>query len=285
MIKVEELFHSYTGNGRYAIAGVSFEVEKGEIFGFLGPNGAGKSTTQKILTGLLPVQTGRVAVAGQDMRRPTRSLFNRIGVSFENPNAYRKLSGLENLAFHASLYDVPTTDPMALLRRVGLTEAAHRRVGTYSKGMQQRLVFARSLLNRPDIWFVDEPTAGVDPTTTQAIKEIVREERERGVTVFLTTNNMHVADALCDRVAFLNEGKIVTVDSPRELKLKYGQKVIVAEHRSEGRLKREVLSPLVEGDRVELQRLLAAGQVETLHSQEATLEEVFIKLAGRGLGG
>ena len=285
MIKVEELLHSYTGNGRYAIAGVSFEVERGEIFGFLGPNGAGKSTTQKILTGLLPVQAGRVAVAGQDMRRPARSLFNRIGVSFENPNAYRKLSGLENLAFHASLYDVPTADPMALLRRVGLAEAAHRRVGTYSKGMQQRLVFARSLLNRPDIWFVDEPTAGVDPTTTQAIKEIVREERERGVTVFLTTNNMHVADALCDLVAFLNEGKIVTVDSPRELKLKYGQKVILVEHRSEGRLKREVLSPLVEGDRVELQRLLAAGQVETLHSQEATLEEVFIKLAGRGLGG
>jgi fluoroquinolone transport system ATP-binding protein len=218
------------------------------------------------------------------MRRPSRSLFNRIGVSFEIPNVYRKLTGLENLAFHASLYDVATVDPMAMLARVGLAETAHRRTAAYSKGMQQRLVFARSLLNRPDIWFVDEPTAGVDPTTTQQIKEIILEERQRGATIFLTTHNMHVADALCDRVAFINEGKLVTVDSPRDLKLKYGQKVIVVEHRSEGRLKREVLSPLAAQDRVELQRLLAGGQVETVHSQEATLEEVFIKLAGRSLG-
>ncbi|MDQ7794745.1 MAG: ABC transporter ATP-binding protein [bacterium] len=285
MIAVDELYHSYTGNGTYAVAGIGFEVGKGEIFGFLGPNGAGKSTTQKILTGLLPVQRGRVEVAGHDIRRARRELFNRIGVSFESPNLYRKLSGLENLAFYASLYDVPTADPGELLGRVGLADAAHRRVGAYSKGMQQRLVFARSLLNRPDIWFVDEPTAGLDPATTQRVKEIIREERERGVTVFLTTHNMLVADELCDRVAFLNEGRIVAADSPRELKLRYGKNVILVEHRTEGRLVREVLSPLVEADRARLQRLLADERVETLHSQEATLEEVFIKLAGRGLGG
>lgn len=283
MISVRELYHSYSRNGQYAVAGISFEVNKGEIFGFLGPNGAGKSTTQKILTGLLPLQQGEVRVAGQDIRRPSHRLFNLIGVSFEHPNIYRKLTGLENLAFHARLYDVPTADPLPLLRRVGLEEAAGRRAGGYSKGMQQRLVFARSLLNRPEIWFLDEPTSGLDPTTTQRVKEIIREECQRGVTVFLTTHNMHIADELCDRVAFINEGKIAALDTPRNLKLKYGEKVVVVEYRARGALNKEVLSLSSSADRERLQALVAREEVETVHSQEATLEEVFIKVTGRGL--
>lgn len=170
-------------------------MAEGEIFGFLGPNGAGKSTTQKILTVLLTLQKGQVEVADSDIRRSDGGLFNLIGVSFENPNSYRKMTGLENLRFFASLYDVPTADPMTLLRRVGLEDAANRRAGAYSKGMQQRLVFARSLLNRPKMWFVDEPTAGLDPTMTQLIKDIIQEERRNGATVFLTTHNMFVAEA------------------------------------------------------------------------------------------
>ena len=282
MIKVRDLYHSY-GNDKNAVDGVTFEVAEGGIFGFLGPNGAGKSTTQKVLTGLLALQKGEVVVAGQDIRRPTDELFNLIGVSFENPNVYRRMSGLENLQFFASLYDVPTVDPMSLLRRVGLDPAAHRRAGAYSKGMLQRLVFARSLLNRPKLWFIDEPTAGLDPTMTQLVKDIIREERQGGATVFLTTHNMQVAEELCDRVAFLNEGRIAAMDTPRDLKLKYGAKLVTVESRRRGTVDREILSFSDPADRKRLQELVGSGELETVHSQEASLEEVFIKVTGRGL--
>jgi len=282
VIKVEELYYSY-GGGRNAVDGISFEVEKGEIFGFLGPNGAGKSTTQNVLTGLLPVQKGSVEVAGRDMKLPGHDLYNLIGVSFENPNIYLKLTGLENLQFFASLYDRETADLMSLLRKVGLEEAAHQRVGAYSKGMRQKLVLARSLVNKPEIWFLDEPTAGLDPTTTQWVLDLVREQRDEGATVFLTTHNMHVADALSDQVAFLNEGQIVAMDTPRNLKLKYGEKLVTVEHRRDGRLEREVISLSDEGERERLAELVRLGHLETIHSEEATLEEVFIKVTGRAL--
>ncbi|MDP2872921.1 MAG: ABC transporter ATP-binding protein [Bacillota bacterium] len=285
MIKVRDLYFSYGRDKNYAVSGVSFEVEKGEILGFLGPNGAGKSTMQKILTGLLPVQQGEVTVAGHDMRRPGRDLFNKIGVSFEIANNYHKLSGLENLAFFASMYEVPTADPMALLRMVGLEDAATRRAGAYSKGMSQRLVFARSMLNRPTIWFLDEPTSGQDPAMTQRVKEIVLEERERGVTVFLTTHNMQVAEDICDRVAFINEGKIVDLDTPRNLKLRYGEQFVIVEYRDAGQLKKQIFSMGADKDRAALAALVGERPVETIHSQEATLEEVFIKVTGRALRG
>jgi fluoroquinolone transport system ATP-binding protein len=288
MIDVRELRHSYTRGGKPAVDGVSFEVAQSEVFGFLGPNGAGKSTTQKILTGLLPVQEGEVKVAGRDIRRPTGELFNLIGVSFETPNVYLKLTGFENLRFFASLYDGPTVDPVELLRKVGLEEAANRRAATYSKGMRQRLVLARSMINRPKLWFLDEPTTGLDPTATQWVLDLVREQRDRGATVFLTTHNMFVADALCDRVAFLNEGRIAALDTPRSLKLGYGERVVAVEYRGGeggdgGQLHRETLSMTSEGERRRLEELVTAGRLETVHSQEATLEEVFIKVTGRGL--
>ncbi|MCL6580456.1 MAG: ABC transporter ATP-binding protein [Firmicutes bacterium] len=283
MIEVRGLGHRYPGTSRPAVDDVSFEVREGEVFGFLGPSGAGKSTTQKLLTGLLPLQRGEVRVAGRDVRRAGADYFNLIGVSFESPNVYGRLTGLENLRFFASLYDVPTADPMHLLRLVGLEDAAHRRAGTYSKGMLHRLVFARSLLNRPRLWFLDEPTSGLDPVTSQRIREIIKEERSRGVTVFLTTHNMHVADELCDRVAFICDGRLVAVDAPRNLKLRYGHGLVRVEHREDSQLRHEVLSLTEEADRRRLQELVAGGRIETLHSQEATLEEVFIKVTGRAL--
>jgi len=285
MIEVQRLYHSYTRDESYAVADVSFAVPKGEVFGFLGPNGAGKSTTQKILTGLLPLQKGQASAVGQDVRSYGRGLFNRIGVQFENPNLYRRLTGLENLTFHASLFDVPTVDPIDLLRRVGLDDAAGRRAGQYSKGMQQRLVFARALLNQPELLFLDEPTAGLDPTMTQVVKRIVHEERERGATIFLTTHNMVIADELCDRVAFINEGRIVALDTPRNLRLRYGEKMVTVEYQDRGGLAREVLSLATAVDQARLRELIGTHEIETMHSQEATLEEVFIKVTGRGLQG
>jgi fluoroquinolone transport system ATP-binding protein len=285
MIEVRDLYYSYTRDKRYAVAGISFEIAKGEIFGFLGPNGAGKSTTQKIMTGLLRVQQGEVTVAGHNMRRPGRELFNRIGVSFENPNNYLKLTGRENLEFFASMYGVPTADPMALLRSVGLEDAASKRAGGYSKGMSHRLTFARSLINKPEIWFIDEPTAGQDPTMTLRVQDMIRGERDRGATVFLTTHNMQVAEHLCDRVAFINEGKISAIDTPRNLKLRYGEKLVTVEYREQGQLKKQVFSMSADEEGARLAALLASHPVETIHSQEATLEEVFVKVTGRALRG
>lgn len=283
MIRVAQLYHSYGRNDQYQVEDVSFEIDEGEIFGLLGPNGAGKSTTQKILTGLLPIQTGEAVIAGVDIRRASRQLFNQIGVSFEQPNVYKKLTGLENLAFFRGLYDVPTADPRELLERFGLGDAAGKKAGEYSKGMQQRLVLARSLTNNPRIWFLDEPTTGLDPTTAQSVKQLIRERRDAGTTIFLTTHDMHVAEELCDRVAFLNAGKIVAMDSPRSLKLQYGEKVVKVETRNNGTVETERIAI---GDATARQRfyqLLESGRVETIHSLEASLEEIFIAVTGRGL--
>lgn len=283
MIRVERLYHSYGRNDQFQVEDVSFQVAEGEIFGFLGPNGAGKSTTQKILTGLLPLQRGQVEIAGNDIRRPSRRLFNLIGVSFEQPNLYKKLTGLENLHFFRALYGVPTAEPRELLKLFGLEDASSKRAGAYSKGMQQRLVLARSLLNHPRIWFLDEPTAGLDPTTAQQIKGLIREKQAQGTTIFLTTHDMHVAEELCDRVAFINAGRISAMDTPRNLKLRYGEKLLKVEYRSNGRVETERLALGREQDRRRLCNLMEEGKVETVHTQEASLEEVFIAVTGRGL--
>lgn len=283
MIKVDSLCYSYDGGKVYAVDGVSFEVPKGETFGFLGPNGAGKSTTQKILTGLLPMQQGKASIGGEDVRGQKSKFFNRIGVSFEIANAYNRLTGLENLEYYAGLFDVPTRDPKELLTLVDLGDAMNMRVGEYSKGMKQRLIFARSMLNRPEIWILDEPLSGLDPNSAKNMKNVIQAEKDKGVTIFLTTHDMHVADELCDRVAFIERGKLVVVDTPRNLKLKYGQKVVRVEYRKDEEIVSEDLPMNDEAGRKRLAELMQTGQVETMHSMEATLEDIFIELTGRGL--
>lgn len=283
MIHVEHLYHSYRRDGQYQVNDVSFTVAEGEILGFLGPNGAGKSTIQKVLTGLLPLQQGRVRIAGADVSHTGRRIYNQIGVAFEQPYLYKKLTALENLVFYAGLYSVPTADPMGLLERFGLDEVARKRVGAFSKGMQQRLGLARSLLNRPRIWFLDEPTSGLDPASAQMVRELIREQQRQGVTVFLTTHDMHAADVLCDRVAFLDAGRMVALDAPRALKLRYGDRVVAVEHRIDGQMLTERFDQSSAADRQRLLALMEMGQVETVHSQEASLETVFIALTGRGL--
>jgi fluoroquinolone transport system ATP-binding protein len=191
-------------------------VGRGEIFGFLGPSGAGKSTTQKLLIGLLHNHGGEAAVWGRDPLDWGPDYYERIGVSFELPNHYQKLTGLENLRFFASLYGGATLDPMELLDAVGLADDAHTRVGKYSKGMQMRLTFARSLINDPDLLFLDEPTSGLDPVNARKVKNMILDLKARGRTVFFTTHDMATADGLCDRVAFVVDGTIVASDRPAE---------------------------------------------------------------------
>lgn len=283
MIKVEHLKYSYDKDGKYAVNDVSFEVAKGEVFGFLGPSGAGKSTTQGILTGLLPIQEGEGEVAGYNLRKTSRKMFNSIGVSFEQSNVYGKLTALENLEFYRKLFDGETLDPMYLLKLVGLDHVAGKRADTFSKGMKHRLTFARSMINKPSIWFLDEPTTGLDPAIANQIKDIIKEKNKEGTTIFLTTHNMFIADELCDRVGFIVDGTLRLIDSPRNLKLQYGEKFIDVEyHEGEGTSK-ETLSIIDAKDRERLNTIITKGGIETMHTKEATLEEIFIKVTGRGL--
>lgn len=283
MITVEHLYHSYSNDETYAVKDVSFEIPKGEVFGFLGPSGAGKSTTQGILTGLLKLQKGSVTVAGYDVKKIKRKMFNQIGMSFEQSNVYSKMTARENLKFYAKLFDVSTRDPDELLKLVGLEGKGNMMAGEFSKGMKHRLTFARSMINNPKLWFLDEPTTGLDPAIASNIKDIVRAENEKGVTIFLTTHNMYIAEELCDRVAFIVEGEIKLIDSPKNLKLKYGQDLVKVEYGDNSHLQSETLSIIDEKDKIKLRELIGKENIRTMHTKEATLEEIFIKVTGREL--
>ena len=283
MISVKNLSHSYNKDGKFAVNSISFEVEKGETFGFLGPSGAGKSTTQGILTGLLKLQDGEVTVAGYDVKKVQNERFNHIGVSFEQSNVYSKLTAKENLDYYAKLFDVPTRDSMELLKLVGLEGKENDRAGDFSKGMKHRLTFARSMINNPELWFLDEPTTGLDPAIAATIKDIIRERTSEGVTSFLTTHNMYIADELCDRVAFIIDGAIKLIDTPRNLKMQYGKKLIEIEYIDKGAVVKETLKTVTEADRKRIGEIIENHDIQTMHSKEATLEEIFIQVTGREL--
>lgn len=283
MIGVRGLQYTYSGADRPALRGLDFAVEDGEVFGFLGPSGAGKSTTQKVLIGLLDDYTGEVRVLDREVRDWGRALYERIGVSAETPNLYRKLTGRENLDLFASIHGGFARDATDLFERVGLADAADRRVGTYSKGMRMRLSFVRALVHGPELIFLDEPTAGIDPSNARAVRAVIEDVQDDGTTVFLTTHDMTVADRLCDRVAFIVDGRLAVVDTPRTLKLEHGTPTVRVEYRTDGSLD-EQRFPLADlGADTGFQQLLQRGRVETIHSEEATLEDVFIEVTGTQL--
>jgi fluoroquinolone transport system ATP-binding protein len=281
VIAVRDLHYTYPGAGRPAIRGMSFEVDHGEIFGFLGPNGAGKTTTQQILIGLITGWRGAVHLFGATPQHWGRRLYDRIGVSFELPVGYTKLTVREDLAHFALLHGPAPRDLDELLATVGLDEAADRTVGALSKGMRVRLNLARALLHRPDLLFLDEPTSGLDPVTARGIREVIAAERGRGATVFLTTHDMVTADALCDHVAFVVDGHIAACDRPRTLKLSAGPRRIRVEYRAGGEL-RSRLFGIGQPD-PELARLLTSPAVETVHTTEASLDDVFVSVTGQRL--
>ncbi|MEM7798159.1 MAG: ABC transporter ATP-binding protein, partial [Chloroflexota bacterium] len=214
MIEVKDLTFTYGGGHTPAVNQIDFSIDKGEIQRFLGPSGAGKSTTQKIIIGLLRGYSGSVSVMGTEVSSWGRDYYERIGVGFELPNHYLKLTGRENLDHFASLYSGKTENPEKLLEMVGLADAAHKNVSSYSKGMRVRLNFVRAMLHNPDIIFFDEPTSGLDPVNARRVKDIILAQKAAGRTVFLTTHNMGVADELCDRLAFIVDGEINQIDSP-----------------------------------------------------------------------
>lgn len=284
VIAVSELTYTYPKTTEPAVRGMDFTVAPGEIFGFLGPSGAGKSTTQKLLIGLLRGHGGRMLVWGRDPLDWGPDYYQRIGVSFELPNHYLKLTGAENLQFFASLYDGATQDPRNLLEAVGLTEAADIRVSKYSKGMQMRLTFARALLNDPELIFLDEPTSGLDPVNARRVKDMVLDLKDRGRTVFLTTHDMATADELCDRVAFVVDGRIVALDAPTELKIARSRRLVRVEYRApEGTLQTAEFPMDGLADDADFHSVLRTHHVETIHSREASLDEVFVDVTGRSL--
>jgi len=220
-IQVRELTRDY--NGLRAVDGITFTIEAGEIFGFLGPNGAGKTTTIKVLTGQLRPTSGTAQVAGCDVVEERQQLKPKIGVVFEYQNLYERMSARDNLIFAARLYGVPKGRVDQVLAQVGLTDRARDRIKEYSNGMKQRLLIARALLHEPEVLFLDEPTRGLDPNVAREIRRIVSDLARQGVTVFLTTHYMEEADQLCDRVAIIDQGSIVALDTPEQLKAIHGQ--------------------------------------------------------------
>jgi ABC-2 type transport system ATP-binding protein len=205
------------------VDGITFSVESGEIFGFLGPNGAGKTTTIKVLTGQLRPTSGTARVAGCDVVEERARLKPKIGVVFEVQNLYERLSARDNLVFAARLYGVARGRADRVLAQVGLTDRARDRIKGYSNGMKQRLLIARALLHEPQVLFLDEPTRGLDPNVAREIRSIVADLARQGVTIFLTTHYMKEADQLSDRVAIIDQGRIVALDTPERLKAIHGQ--------------------------------------------------------------
>jgi ABC-2 type transport system ATP-binding protein len=280
-IKVNGVSFAY--GDTQAVDDISFEVATGETLGFLGPNGAGKSTTIKMLTGLITPDSGSITVLGMPMDTDAIDIQARIGVCFEEKNLYANMTAKENLVFYSRLFGIKGFDAMPLLRRVDLVDRADDRVSSFSKGMRQRLMMARCLVNQPDVLFLDEPTDGLDPVSSQAIRAVIQEESARGAAVLLTTHDMLEADKLSNRVAFINEGKLLVLDTPENLKLEHGQRAVRVRSRAGDQVSETVI-PLDEagaGDRIK--DAVGAGGLMTIHTEEATLEDIFIKFAGRAL--
>ncbi len=283
MIEVANLQFTYSKTDKPAVRGLTFDVKQGEVFGFLGPSGAGKSTTQNILIRLLKDYQGNVSVFGRDLTLWKSDYYERVGISFEFPNHYQKLTALENLTYFGSLYSGKVAAPQTLLERVGLGADANLPVSQFSKGMKVRLSVARSLLHDPELIFMDEPTSGLDPLNQRLIKELIGERQQAGKTIFLTTHNMTVADELCDRVAFIVDGEIRLIDSPRQLKLRYGERKVRVEYQQNGHTRNKDFALESLGANADFLSLLRGGNIQTIHTQEATLEDIFIRVTGRRL--
>lgn len=283
-IRVDDLTFCYPDQSVPAVDRVSFSVAPGEIFGLLGPSGAGKSTLQKVLTRQQRHFEGEVEVLGKRLPTWGQDYFEAIGVGFELPNHYVKFTAIENLKFFASLYTRKSRDPLELLSMVGLEDAAHKKVETFSKGMRMRLNFVRAIQHDPQILFLDEPTAGLDPVNARIIKRLIAELRRDGKTVVLTTHNMNDVDQLCDRVSFMVAARFAALDSPEALKARYGRRTVRITHGHDLAVETDEFPLDGLADDARFHAILKAGAVRTLHSQEASLDQVFSDVTGTSLG-
>ena len=280
MFQVENLTFRYPGNKEDTIKGISFGIGEGEVFGLLGPSGVGKSTTQKILIKLLDKYKGDVLYKGKSLKSFNKEFYQEIGVGFEMPVHFSKLTANENLDFFKSLYKT-RIDTDDLMKRVGLYEHRDKKVNEYSKGMKARLNFVRALVNNPKVLFLDEPTNGLDPKNARIVKDIIKEFKNKGGTVLLTTHLMNDVDELCDRVAFMADGKIAEIDSPKNLKLKHGERKVEVEYigSSDSLIKEGFDLNTLNTDEAFI-NIVRTKEIITMHSKETTLDDIFIKVTG-----
>lgn len=282
VIEAKDLTYSYGKN--LAVDHINFFVNKGEILGFLGPNGAGKTTTFKMLIGLLKPKEGEAKVLGIDVSKEPKKVQRNIGVCFEYTNLYEDLSAKENLTLFANLFGIKNFNAEEILEKVGLKGKERELVKTFSKGMKQRLMVARALVNDPEILFLDEPTQGLDPVSSDDIRKIILEEKKKGKTIFLTTHDMYEADTLSDRVAFINNGKIAAIDTPLNLKTKFGKRGLkIKLQREDGEIFEKEIILDKDESLEEILMTFKNEKVITVHSEEATLEDIFILITGRAL--
>lgn len=282
MFQVDNLSFKYPKNKENTIHDINFEIKEGEIFGLLGPSGVGKSTTQKILIKLLTNYNGNVQYKNKDLKSFGKEFYQDVGVGFEMPVHFSKLTANENLSFFKKLYtNSANTDE--LLEQVGLFEDRNKQVNEYSKGMKARLNFVRALLNKPKILFLDEPTNGLDPKNARNIKAMIKQFQQEGGTVLLTTHLMNDVDELCDRVAFMANGKIAEIDTPKNLKLKHGERRVEVEYKMDGQMTKSSFDLDTLGTSDEFTQIVKTREIVTIHSKETTLDDIFIKVTGVGI--
>lgn len=265
-----------------ALNNVNFTVQAGEIFGFLGPSGAGKTTTVKILTKQLGKYSGEVKLFEKSLSKFGVELYDKIGIMTDTSGLYERLTVLDNLIPFAMIHKKGKRECIQVLKKVGLEAVERKKVSELSKGMKQRVILARAMLHRPDILFLDEPTSGLDPATAQMIYSVLKELKQTGTAIFLTTHNMNEAATLCDRLALLFNGQIVELGSPKEICLKYNN---AKKYRVRDIFGNTYIFTDKETDRKRMAELFNRQAIETIHSCEPTLEQVFIEITGRGING
>ena len=267
---------------RQVLNNISLSVEEGEIFGLLGPSGAGKTTLIKMLIGLLSATSGNIAILGKELDKKIDESFPSFGMVLDNDGLYDRLNCYDNLELYARIYSISNRKKVIndLLEKVGLIESSKKSVSNLSKGMRQRLSFARAILHSPKIVFLDEPTSGLDPATTLQIHSMMKMLKESGTTIFLTTHNMNEAQKMCEHLALLNEGNIVEEGTPEDICLHHRKKCEVNIEMTNGEKYMVDSHDLL----TVLQTVLDTNnKIRSIHSNEPNLEEVFIELTGRDL--
>ena len=259
---------------KVALEEISFEVNKGEIFGFLGPSGSGKTTMIKILTGQLNADSGQTELLGKVSEKLTPADLEQIGLVSDTSGFYEKLSLYKNLQAYAKLYGKPNARVDEVLKQVDLYESKSLAAEKLSTGMKQRMFLARALINKPQVLFLDEPTSGLDPTTSKKIHELLLELKEAGTTIFLTTHDMNEATLLCDRLSLLNRGHLIEYGTPASIIQKYNHEKKVQLTFADETHTQITFEELGQTD---------LAQVVAIHSCEPTLEEIFIQLTGEKL--
>ncbi|AFG37116.1 ABC transporter ATP-binding protein [Spirochaeta africana] len=286
LIEVQGLGYRYSGASRDAVTGLGFAVLPGQIYGFLGPSGAGKSTTQKILYRLLPDYEGSVRLFGREVRDWDGALYDRLGIGFETPNLYAKLTGRENLQFALSMRREAggaAADIGSAAERLGLGAALDSLTDTYSKGMRMRLAFLRAVLHRPPLLFLDEPTSGLDPLWAREVKDWILELRAAGTAIFLTTHSMELADELCDTVGFLADGQLVLQEPPDELKRRFGKPGVIVSGRDAAGAGLDIEVGYDDLLQQDLRARYGLQEISRVCNREVSLEEVFLQVTGQRL--